>query len=307
MYTTYSLPTNRYDKYQPKEIIFTCVDKYVESVQVEKLVHRLKNVLKSASENNPSMYNKTKLKYRELASELLDCVGFIADMLEEDLLDNSAEYVIDEFQELSVPHQDAEEQKAVSDEIQMKAKKIEAKMTAITQETPVTHKDPRNKHTISMFGKILSELPDSEYETDEAKECATYISRWWQVRFNPDNKNPNFRYNMTKLPEWIDSIIIAFGKYKHDKKISRFRKQFDSWLLSVETDLDNIYSTPFFIHELYNSTDPDNFTDEAVDIASELYGGGLNRLKSSAASGSLRVTISPLSVWNKVQEIRKED
>lgn len=283
------------------------MDKYVESVQIEKLVHRLKTVLKSASENNPSMYNKTKLKYRELASDLLDCVGVIADMLEEDLLDNSAEYVIDEFQELSVPNPDAEEQKAADAAIQKKAKRIQEKMTTITQETPVTHKDPRNKHTISKFGKILYELPNSEYQTDEAKECATYMSRWWQVRFNPDVKNPNFRYNMTKLPEWIDSIIIAFGKYMHDKKLPKFRKQFDNWLSSVETDVSNIYSTPFFVHEIYDSTNPDNFTDEAVDIASELYAGGLSQLKASTASGGLRVTISPLSVWNKVHQIRKDD
>lgn len=283
------------------------MDKYVESVQVEKLVHRLKTVLKSASENNPNMYNKTKLKYRELASDLLDCVGLIADMLEEDLLDNSAEYVIDEFQELSVPNLDAEEQKAADNAIQEKAKSIQQKMTTIAQETPVTHKDPRNKHTISKFGKILAELPSGEYETEEARECATYISRWWQVRFNPDVKNPNFRYNMTKLPEWIDSIIITFGKYVHDKKLPKFRKQFDNWLLSVETDVSNIYSTPFFVHELYDSDNPKNFTDEAVEIASELYAGGLSRLKASASLGSLRVTISPLSVWNKVHEIRKED
>ena len=180
-------------------------------------------------------------------------------------------------------------------------------MTTITQETPVTHKDPRNKHTISKFGKILYELPNSEYQTDEAKECATYMSRWWQVRFNPDVKNPNFRYNMTKLPEWIDSIIIAFGKYMHDKKLPKFRKQFDNWLSSVETDVSNIYSTPFFVHEIYDSTNPDNFTDEAVDIASELYAGGLSQLKASTASGGLRVTISPLSVWNKVHQIRKDD
>lgn len=283
------------------------MDKYVESVQVEKLVNRLKTVLKSASENNPSMYNKTKLKYRELASDLLDCVGVIADMLEEDLLDNSAEYVIDEFQELSVPNPDAEEQKAVDDAIQQKAKSIQQKITTITQETPITHKDPRNKHTISKFGKILAELPNSEYQTEEAKECATYISRWWQIRFNPDVKNPNFRYNMTKLPEWIDSIIIAFGKYVHDKKLPKFRKQFDNWLSSVEIDVSNIYSTPFFVHEIYDSDNPNNFTDEAVDIASELYAGGLSQLKASAASGSLRVTVSPLSVWNKVHQIRKDD
>lgn len=283
------------------------MDKYVESVQVEKLVNRLKIVLKSASENNPSMYNKTKLKYRELASDLLDCVGVIADMLEEDLLDNSAEYVIDEFQELSVPNPDAEEQKAIDDAIQQKAKSIQQKITTITQETPITHKDPRNKHTISKFGKILAELPNSEYETEEAQECATYISRWWQTRFNPDVKNPNFRYNMTKLPEWIDSIIIAFGKYVHDKKLPKFRKQFDNWLSSVEIDVSNIYSTPFFVHQIYDSNNPNNFTDEAVDIASELYAGGLSQLKASAASGSLRVTVSPLSVWNKVHEIRKDD
>lgn len=281
------------------------MDKYVESAQVEKLVHRLKDVLTSASENNPNMYNKTKLRYRELASDLLDCVGIIADMLEEDLLDNSADYVVDEFEELSVPQHDLAAQKKETSAIKEKIKTIDEKVTNIDKETNVTHKDPRNKHTISKFGKILADLPDGEFQSEDAKECATYISQWWQARFNPDVKNPNFRYNMTKIPEWIDSIVIAYGKFQHDNKLKKFKKQFDSWIRSVETDVTNIYSTPFFIHELYNSSDPENFTDEAVEIASELYSAGLNKLKSSAAGGALRVTTSPLSVWNKVHEMRK--
>lgn len=283
------------------------MDKYVESTQVEKLVHRLKDVLTTAAENNPNMYNKTKLKYREMASDLLDCVGLIADMLEEDLLDNSAEYVVDEFEELSVPHQEAEQQKKETTNIKRKIKSIQEKVENIEEETPVTHKDPRNKHTISKFGKILTELPSSEFHSEEAQECATYLQRWWKARFNPDNKNPNFRYNMTKIPEWIDSIVIAYGKYMHDNNLLKFRKQFDSWIVSVETDVSNIYSTPFFIHELYGSRDPDNFTDEAVEIASELYAAGLNKLKSSTSEDSLRVTTSALSVWKKVHEVRKDD
>ena len=283
------------------------MDKYVESTQVEKLVHRLKDVLTTAAENNPNMYNKTKLKYREMASDLLDCVGLIADMLEEDLLDNSAEYVVDEFEELSVPHQEAEKQKQETTNIKRKIKSIQEKVENIEEETPVTHKDPRNKHTISKFGKIITELPNSTFHSEEAHECATYLQSWWKTRFNPDNKNPNFRYNMTKIPEWIDSIVIAYGKYMHDDNLIKFRKQFESWIISVETDVNNIYSTPFFIHEIYCSRDPDNFTDEAVEIAAELYAAGLNKLKSSNSEDSLRVTTSALSVWKKVHEVRKDD
>ena len=77
--------------------------------------------------------------------------------------------------------------------------------------------------------------------------------------------------------------------------------------LVVETDVNNIYSTPFFIHEIYCSRDPDNFTDEAVEIAAELYAAGLNKLKSSNSEDSLRVTTSALSVWKKVHEVRKDD
>lgn len=283
------------------------MDKYVESVQVEKLVHRLKNVLTTAAKNNPSMYSKTKLKYRKLASVLLDCVRIILDMLEEDMLDNSAEYVVDEFQELSVPHQQAEENQEEDRALQAQMQNIQKKMTDISHETNVTHKDPRNKHTISKFSDILLELPNRTFDTEEAQECATYLSQWWRVRFSPDNKNPNFRYNMTKIPEWIDSIIIAYGKYKADENLNEFRKQFDSWSESVKRDTNNIYSTPFFVHEIYTSDNPSNFTDEAVDIASELYSVGLHELKASTAKGSLRVTTSPLSVWNKVHQIRKDN
>lgn len=294
-------------KYQFKEIILVYVDRYVESAQVEKLVHRLKGVLTTASENNPSMYNKTKLKYRELASDLLDCVGMIANMLEEDLLDNSAEYVVDEFQELSVPHQLAEENSKTDSQIQQKVQNISTKLSNISQETNITHKDPRNKHTISKFGNILIELPNGVFESDEGRECAQYISKWWMSRFNPDTKNPNFRYDMTKIPEWIDSIIITYGKYHHDNNLHEFRKQFDSWIESVKTEVSNIYSTPFFVHQLYNSNDSYNFTDEAVELASELYAAGLNQLKPSATKGSIKVTTSPLSVWNKVNKMRKDN
>lgn len=283
------------------------MDKYVESTQVEKLVHRLKTVLKTASENNPSMYNKTKLKYRELASDLLDCVGFIADMLEEDLLDNSAEYVVDEFEELSVPHQLAEEHSEADNRIKQKAEDISTKISEISKQTNVTHKDPRNKHTISKFGTILVELPNGNISSDESKECAEYIKKWWMTRFNPDNKNPNFRYDMTQIPKWIDSIIITYGKYYHDNNLHEFRKLFDSWLESVKTEITNIYSTPYFVHQLYHSNDSYNFTDEAVDIASELYAAGLNQLKASATKGSIKVTTSPLSVWNKVNQMRKDN
>lgn len=276
------------------------MDKYIESAQVEKLVNRVKEVIVEASENNPNMYNKTKIKYREMASSLLDCVNLIADMLEEDLLDNSSDYVVDEFDELAVSAEEVENNKKKTEEIKNKMKEIENKIDKVDEETPVIKKDPKNKSTIAKVGKVLSELDTKKYENYETQECAKYITMWWKARFNPDIKNPNFRYQMSSIPEWIDSIVIAYGKYYHDNKMHDFDKQFKGWVKSAEKDMTNIYSTPYFIHELYISNNPNNFVDYADTIYSDLYVNGLKVLRDQVKLG-----FSSTSVWNKLNDIRR--
>jgi len=260
-------------------------EKYVESTQVEKIVHRLKGVLVEASEHNPNMYNKTKIRYREMAAELLSCVEIIADMIEEDLLNPplDADVVeefeesaaVDEFEESAVSQKQIEEQKEQTAEIKQKLKNIEKTLDRVEKQTPVPHNDPKNRKTIKMVGRMMAELPDKEYETYYGRECAEYLSKWWRVRFNPDHKNPNFRYNMRNIPEWVASIVIAYGKYIHDGKAQTFKKEFDTWLKSVETDMKNVYSTPFFIRQLFTNKIPTNYVDEADVTYRDLYFNGI--------------------------------
>lgn len=287
-----------------REIIVRELEKYVESTQVEKLVHRVKEVITTASQNNPNMYSKTKIKYREMAAELLDCVGLIAGMLEEELLDNSSDYVIDEFDELAVPNEEMEEHKKQTEDIKSKIKSIQEQVDHVDKETPVLKKDPNNKKAVANCGKVLSLLPNKKFETDEAKECATYLSRWWKARFNPDNKNPNFRYSIASIPECINSIIITYGKYVHDNKQTEFDKQFNKWIASVESDVKNVYSTPFFVHDLYKSHDPTNFTDEAISLYRQLYLRGLCRIGDTNDS---RLDVNIYSVLDKVNSVREGD
>ena len=129
------------------------------------------------------------------------------------------------------------------------------------------------------------------------------LADWIEVRFK--SPSPSFHYTATKIPEWIDQIIAAYGIYVHRNLDTLFINEFRRWLRDDVVGQDCIYPLPPLVIE-------ENIEDEATieivqledDIKPLIYSKRFypSRLKSLSKSVGYCIDDGSISVLH-----RKED
>lgn len=263
---------------------------YLEIYPMENSADKIAKQLDLVLDAKPTMYAKTRDRYRQLAQSLLQSVSKISSILEEESLISTG-HVQNEFNELSSNVEDmhaaAELHKAVTDtrnQISSFTQFTKPSSSHATQQSDSSYIS--NREILSRFATVLEESSQHEFRCKEVSECAKLIYRWFKCRFTPEFKNPNFKYNIEYLPTWITYIIVLYGYYHSINQTSVLISKFDKWCEEISQDLTNCYAVPYEVYSITKSVQPECFTMCGVVIGDILMDEMYYQLTESYLSNS---------------------
>lgn len=244
------------------------MDIHSAEAHVQKVNRYLEELLKE----NPSLYNKTRTRLGDLSKELFRGVQLIADILMEDTLMSEDR---SEDKNLTI---DLKSIQLASEATQTKLDGLSQLVTPLNSTKSATSdiSSGRKKHIISSYGKILRGLSESDISYLAVSECAHLLWKWYNLRFFQNNTN--FHYNITKLPDWIKYIVIAYSKHLQDGTLSQFLTSFNTWLTTLSISDSKQYAVPYEVFNIANGIPPEYCTVEAIMIWEILFEKGLLRV-----------------------------
>lgn len=261
---------------------------YLEIYPIENYADKISKQLDAVLEAKPTMYAKTKGRYKQLACSLLQSVEKISAILEEESLISSD--VQDEFDELLDTQYDefSDALKSVQDQLSsyteftsntssssdLSNNSNKLTSTSDNESHAVSSMSDdagvatmSNKAALSIFAQVIEQGSICSFKCAEASHCARMIWQWFKARFTPEVRNSNFKYNIKQLPVWISAIVLSYGKHHRDNTIGTFVDMFNKWIADITADERNCWALPYEVYQISKSSNKDDFTLDAVVIS----------------------------------------
>ena len=243
----------------------------------EQNAKKLLKYVQDIAANRPRMYGPTRDRLKHVASVCESIVGTVSAFLEEEIL---AAEDTEEFERDNSDIQD------VLSNIQSSISQLQNFITpqpvvSQTSEGQTSDKlsSQNKKKLVSIYFDMLNKTQCDESKS--AQECVDILRLWYRSRFF-DSRNAGFRYNVRRIPSWIISIVIAYGKSIHDGNQSSFVYTFTSWCESLkEKDASVPYAVPYDIYQICSNISADDITLQAVILWDILWSNGFNRIDQS--------------------------
>ena len=229
------------------------------------------------AESKPNMYKKSKDRLKDISNTCNQVILLISDILQEELLNTADE---DEFADMKSAD--------ISSCIDFAENEIDRlkKFSSTDQSQHVdnnTHtvKIPSEykKHIMAKYGNTFLAVHEKCKNTD-AEELSDILCRWFRGRFLESLKmNPNFRYSIKKIPNWIYLIVVAYGKHvaNYDKDV--WSHNFQSWIDSITSEKSFDKSVvPKDVYELSKGLKQDDLTLASVVVWDMLINSGLSEM-----------------------------
>lgn len=258
------------------------MDIYGAEVQVQKLL----NYVKSLSNSNKTMYQKSKDRLKDLANNCSQIVSIISEILQEEVLTHDPPEFegtgTSDFNDVIRSMEDRIQ--ALSDFVNMPPGYTSStnKVHAIDayHELPNTTTISR-KQALMVYKMCLRNLASNVMDVKEAEDCSNLLWRWFSVRFLEGPKD--FRYNMKHIPKWIRDIVIMYGYHVYHGTIESFKNQFYNWMAQIPEG--NKYVVPFEIYKMDKNSDASKMTLTAVVLWDVLLDNGMRDLCRDPDSG----------------------
>ncbi len=236
---------------------YKCYEIYPSEKAAQKISQHLDTMLGT----KPKIYRKTLLRYKTLATLLLQCVSKILKLLEEETLISSCD---SEFQELT--NENANELLDQLIDIQSKVSNY-SKFVDSQTELNLTKSDisyMSKTATFKLYDEVIHSGEFINYGYEEVNTCAELIAYWFKMRFGMTN--PDFKYQIRQLPSWIQYIVIAYSKACADGSASAFVSGFKHWCDSIVEDTNNVWAIPYNVFDIMKKPKGEYFTLHALII-----------------------------------------
>lgn len=252
--------------------------RYLDIYGAQKLVEKLLEYVTDVQDAQPSMYEKSKNRFRDLANTCKKVVSVISNILQDAALCTDEVEFSNSSQDLS----------AVIDNMQAELDKLKAFSGESSREKHKdTHSDlidaaPRDakKTTMRSMRACLKALSENADLMPVVSECADLLWKWFDIRFYQAAGPPLFRYNMRRIPTWIRDIIVLYGNAVHRGEQQQFVEAFRSWLDSLLSS-PHEYAVPYVVYQFNRNPDPAKLSLDAVVIWDILVDGGLRDMCNS--------------------------
>lgn len=247
----------------------------------EKVLRLVSDVV----EHRPQVqYAKTKQRYQDIVTNLMQAVNKMLPLVEEGLL--IPDETSDEFNELS---------RNLIDKINETAQNTQpADLKAVIQ--PInTGKD----NIFVLFDSVFADAAEMEFGYEEVDMCAKSLYRWFHARFID---HPGV-YKATELSNWVRNFILAFGKASHNNTLYQLQSHIEMWCQKLESETVK-YAVPYEIYKMSKQKDIDGYTLEAVLISDILFSECLYRLTKQELPNS-QIFLDGLAVADFVRNKNK--
>lgn len=252
------------------------MDIYGAGTNIKKLLAYVEDL----ADKKPRMYEKSKDRLKEIATTCNQVIVVISDILEDEVLQddsiefgqrsdidamlNDMQYQIDRIKKFT---QGVNTEVATSESLNNKPKEI------------VNISANVRKKALKNYSLHLSEISDLRTSYPFADRCGKLLWTWFDVRFLKTVYGTAFRYNMRRFSEWIQAIVILYGKSIQRNEVAVFENEFQNWLHTlITTDAKDKYAVPFEVYRFCKSPDPSDITLDAVVLWDILLDNGLREL-----------------------------
>ena len=126
------------------------------------------------------------------------------------------------------------------------------------------------KDIVSTYSNRLRQFAESEGRSTgiiQVNQFWQILNFWYQSRFTPAVRNPNFHFKANRIHEWIDLMMIAAGHSLHEGQFPSFISDMNAWIKLLNTPKDETWVLPYCVLQLAKA-DPSIYTQEAVLIES---------------------------------------
>lgn len=101
----------------------------------------------------------------------------------------------------------------------------------------------------------------------QVNQFCQVMNSWYQSRFAPATRNPNFFFKANRIHEWVDLLMIAGGSALHNDTFPEFIASMNSWTAELNTSKDQAFPLPYSVMKLKESENS-MCTEEAVLLES---------------------------------------
>lgn len=245
------------------------MDIYSAEHHIKKLHEYIEEVYKSPT-GTRGLYQKSRVRYRGIANSCISVVNMISEILQEELLQSDTT----EFS----GYDTSTLLKIVSD---VESKLEDVKRFAGVKATPSAPSViPTNsrKHVMRDYAKAFDELLLSTklQRYPEIQKCVRCIDDWFDTRFF-EYKSEDFRYNIRRIPSWVQSFVIVIGKAIQNETYDEFYQELSTWLKCVKFE-GSAHAVPYSIYAVDKTLHPSDITLTSVILWDVLMDCGLNQL-----------------------------
>ena len=189
---------------------------------------------------------------------------------------------------------------------------IDTFLLSPTENEAQTEESYSAKEIVRTYSSRLRESAESEGRGTgiiQVNQFWQVLNFWYQNRFTPLTRNPNFHFKANRIHEWIDLLILAAGHALHEGQFPTFISDMNAWTKDLNTSKDDAFVLPFCVMRM-NKLEPTYCTQEAVLIEdmvkpfiynSEFYPNELHSVKEIVINNS-RFTKDDLALETILQE-----
>lgn len=234
----------------------------------EQNAKKLLKYVQDIAANKSRMYGPTRSRLKNVASSCEQIFKLLSGYLEGEIL------AAEEEEEFERDNSDIQEMLSnIQSEISQLQNFISLPQSSSEKSEKLSTQN--KKKLVSVYYDMISK--SKCVDSEAAQECLDILKLWYTRRFF-ESQNTGFRYNVKKIPSWIISIVLAYGKSIHDGNQSSFVYTFTSWCnMLKDSDPPIPYALPYDIFQISVSPGKDDMTLNAVVLWDLLWASGFSR------------------------------
>jgi hypothetical protein len=225
---------------------------------LENRIARLKSQILEYTEVR--LYKTTKRKLADLSGELYECAQILDSIVGESCNDIPVSSLS------AVSDDDCDGPLEFSSDSDLLDLFHPADKDATNKDAPQSTKPC--KEIVNNYSVRLQDCADTLGISSgilQVNQFCSLLNSWYQKRFGPANRNPEFFFKATRIPEWVDLLILSAGRAINEGTFSSFVQEMTSWIADLNTPRDKLYVLPYSVIKM-RTADSDVCTQEAVLI-----------------------------------------
>lgn len=241
----------------------------------QKNVQKLLKYVQDVADSKPNMYEKSKMRLKDLAATCIQVVDLISSILADEALSTD----ISEFS--SVNPDIADVVKNMQVQLDHLKEFTGACSVDRTHELASSITSSSKKQFMKDLKLCLHDMASSSSGIPYADTCCQMLWTWFDMRFYRTVSGTKFSYNIRRIRGWIRDFVILYSYSVSTDHEEEFISTFNAWIESINSgDAKQKYAVPYTVFQFNKNPDPAKLTLHAAVLWDILLSIGLSKVCS---------------------------